>query len=265
MRRALHSAILHNAALLVPGAERAEWLAEWKAELHYVDHDATRFCLGSFRDALWLRRNSPSVLRRAFDLDSPLRCVLFLAGLAGLAVAGALPFHKQWLPAWSPSGIGQAAIGCLYMYLISSVVLATLNPRELGEYPINSYAPSLKIRIRRWIFLAAKLTLLPVIFLFASIALVPLFPGAPSILMFGWIFGFRWALQDQRHRCPVCLHLLSNPTRIGSPTQTLFAWYGEEYICTRGHGLLYVPGAPTTWSSKQRWQYLDPSWSGLRS
>lgn len=55
MPRALHTAILRNAALLVPASARAEWLAEWSAELWYVDRDATAFCLGSFRDALSLR------------------------------------------------------------------------------------------------------------------------------------------------------------------------------------------------------------------
>jgi hypothetical protein len=265
MRRVLHIAILHNAALLVPGPERSEWLAEWKAELHYVDHDATSFCFGSFRDALWLRSNCLRSPRRGFSLDSPLRCVFFLAALALLVIAAALPFHDQWLPAWSLSGVGQVALGCLQMHLLSLLVLVALNPMGLGEYPLNPYAPSLTIRLRRWAFLAVKIALLPMIFFFASIALLPIFPGAPSILMFGWIFGLRWALDDQRHRCPVCLHLLSNPTRIGSPAKSILDWYGTELICTRGHGLLYVPGAPTSWCSKQRWQYLDPTWSTLHS
>ena len=64
MLRTLHVAILRNAALFVPAAERAEWFAEWRAELCYVDHGATSFCLGSFRDALWLRRNSLSARTR---------------------------------------------------------------------------------------------------------------------------------------------------------------------------------------------------------
>lgn len=264
MRRALHAAILHNAALLVPGPERAEWLAEWKAELHYVGHDATAFCFGSFRDALWLRRNSLRTLRRAFDLDSPVRCLLFLAGLAALAMAAALPLHDQWLPAWSLSGVKDVALGCLQMHLISLMILATLNPTGLGEYPRNSHAPSLTIRVRRWVFLAVKIALLPVIFFFASLALLPLFPPALWIVFLGWILGFRWALDDQRHRCPVCLHLLSHPTRIGSPAKSILDWYGTELICTRGHGLLYVPGAPTSWCSKQRWQYLGPTWSSLQ-
>jgi hypothetical protein len=265
MRRVLHIAILHNAALLVPGRERAEWLAEWKAELHYVGHDATSFCFGSFRDALWLRSNSPRSPRHSFNLDSPLRCMFSLAALVASVIAAALPFHKHWLASLSLTEVGQIALGCLSMYLLCLLVVAALNPLGLGEYPVNSYAPSLIIRLRRWLFLAVKIALVGMIFWFAAIALLPMFPGAPSILMFGWIFGLRWALSDQRQRCPVCLHPLSHPTRIGSPAQSLFDWYGTEYICARGHGLLYVPGAPTTWCSKQRWHYLDPTWTTLRS
>ncbi len=96
MLRALHIAMLRNAALLVPAPERGEWLAEWKAELCYVNHDATAFCLGSFRDALWLRRKSFSA-RRAFSLDSPLRCVLFLASPGSVYVLGGLRrFSRSW-------------------------------------------------------------------------------------------------------------------------------------------------------------------------
>lgn len=265
MRRALHIVLLHNAALLVPTAERTEWLAEWKAELHYVGHDATTFCLGSFRDALWLRRNSQTPKRYIFSLDSPLRCVFLLGGLAMLTSLWAfgLPTRQFFIAAFSLSAIKQFLFCCFWFYMESLLVLLTLNPLALGEFPANQYAPSLIIRLRRWIFLAVKILLLAPIFPFASIALLPIFPPALWILFLGWILGFRWALADQRRRCPVCLHWLSNPIRIGSPTQSVLDWYGTELICTRGHGMLYVPGAPTTWCSKQRWQYLDPTWSTL--
>ncbi|MGB6077644.1 MAG: hypothetical protein WBG29_18580 [Candidatus Acidiferrales bacterium] len=262
MPRALHVAMLRNAALLVPAPERGEWLAEWKAELCYVNHDATAFCLGSFRDALWLRRKSFSV-RRALSLDSPLRCVVFLAILAALTLLAVMPFRRAWLPAWSPPGAAQFALGCLWMYLLSLLVFVTLNPLGLGEYPANRHAPSLVIRLRRWIFLVTKIALVTPIPVFVSVTLIPVFPGAPSLMVFAWVFGFRWVLTDQKQRCPVCLRLLTNPARIGSPTQSILGWYGTELVCTRGHGLLYVPVAPTSWFSTQRWQYIDPTWSRL--
>lgn len=260
MPRALHIAILRNAALLVPAPERAEWFAEWKAELWYVERGATTFCLGSFRDALWLRCKSFSA-RRAFSLDSPLRCVSLLGTLAFLSYVFAfgLPSRRLFMFLSSPQGRDQFALRCFWLYLESLLVLLTLNPLALGEYPANRFAPSLVIRLRRWLFLSVKIVLLPPIICFAVIALMPIFPPAPLILFCGWILGLRWALTDQRRRCPFCLHLLTNPTRIGSPAQIILGSYGTELICTRGHGLLYVPEAPTSCCSKQRWQYLDPS------
>lgn len=264
MPRALHIAMLRNAALLVPGPERGEWLAEWKAELCYVNHDATAFCLGSFRDALWLRRKSFSV-RHMFSLDSPVRCVLLLTAAVVLTSfwAFGFPSRKSLLEACSLSGIKQFALACFGLYSESLLILVTLNPLGLGEYPANQYAPSLIVRLRRWVFLNVKIALLVPIPLFVCVALLPVFPPAPWILFLGLIFGLRWALADQRQRCPVCLHLLPYPTRIGRPTQSVFGWYGTELICSRGHGLLYVPGAPTSWCDKQRWQYLDPTWDSL--
>jgi len=264
MSRALHIAILRNAALLVPHSARAEWLAEWRAELWYVEHDATAFCLGSFRDALWLRCKSFSA-RRMFSLESPLRCVLFLATLAFLSCLSAFgpPSQKLFIFLCSPLGKEHVFFGFFWLYLESLLVLLTLNPLALGEYPTNRFAPSLVIRLRRWLFLAIKIVLLPPIFCFAIIALVPIFPPASLILFCGWILGLRWALADQRQRCPVCLHLLSHPVEIGSPVHVLLGPFGTEHVCTYGHGSLYVPNVPTSWCSSQRWQYLDPSSASL--
>jgi len=73
-------AILRLAARLVPSQKREEWLAEWKSELWHVwqmchqgahpsphdEHEATTFCLGAFKDALWIRQDdSRSTSRRA--------------------------------------------------------------------------------------------------------------------------------------------------------------------------------------------------------
>lgn len=123
MPRTLHVAILRNAALLVPAPARAEWLAEWRAELWYVEHDATAFCLGSFRDALWLRIKSFDA-RSALSLDSPLRCVLFLSVSAGLVFLLAGQADGLSLRFQGPEGL---AVGLFWMYLESLLVLLTLN------------------------------------------------------------------------------------------------------------------------------------------
>lgn len=255
--RTFQAAILRNAAVLVPAPRRADWLAEWNAELCYIDRDATAFCFGSFRDALWLRCHTPGAIRRMFSVDSPLRCVLFLVSLVALTLSLIFPFRDLWRALWSPPGAEQFAQGLLQMYLMSLLVLAALWPPSLGDYPVDPSGPSVKIRLRRWLFLAAKFALITPIPMFLMIALFPFFPGAASILMFGWIFGFRWVLADQRRRCPVCLHFLSDPVTVGSPSQSILGRYGTELSCARGHGLLFVPGAPTSWCSHQRWQYLS--------
>ncbi len=257
MPRALHITMLRNAALLVPAPERAEWLAEWQAELAYVEHGATAFCLGSFRDAVWLRGSSFSV-RRIFTFESPLRCLLLLAGLGALILAFAVPFGNLCSPSWSGLPREQFALGLVWVYLLSLLVLATLNPLALGKYPVNRFAPSFVIRSRRWVFLAVKIVLLVPVIFFASVAPQPVFPPSAWTLFFGWIFAFRWALADQRKRCPVCLRPLCNPVEIGSPAHLLLEPCGTELVCARGHGSLHIPGISTTWASTQTWQYEDP-------
>ena len=77
------------------------------------------------------------------------------------------------------------------------------------------------------------------------------------------LFGFRWAVADQRKRCPVCLRRVSNPATVGLASRTFLGWNGTEMICMGGHALLHVPSLPTSWFSGQRWLYLDNSWDFL--
>jgi hypothetical protein len=151
------------------------------------------------------------------------------------------------------------------MILLSFLIVAATTPLALGEYPANRHSPLGTMRLRRWIFLAIKIALLlPIVFCgsfdLASIVSVNFEPHG---FIVGSIVALRWALTDQRKRCPVCLHVLTKPTLIGGAAQTFLEWYGTELICPRGHGLLYVPEIPTSCYSTQRWQYLDPSWSSL--
>ena len=258
-----HLAILRAAAWLVPGPQRAEWLAEWQAELWYVKHNPARFCLGAFRDAFWIRRNSPTPNAcHTFGLESPLRCVLFLAVLAAVSL-----FFFLRLPWAREMFQGHFILVWSFEALISLLLLPATTPLALGEYPANRHSPSGAIRLRRWIFLAIKIALLLPIVFCGSLDLASIVAMAfqPHGFLVGLIVALRWALIDQRQRCPVCLRLLTNPTRIGGPSQTFLEWYGTELICAQGHGLLYVPEIPTSCYSTQRWQYLDKSWSSLFS
>lgn len=219
------------------------------------------FALGLSETQLWLRIKSFDT-RSALSLDLPLRCVLFLTVSAGLIFL--LARRADALSSLRFQGPEGVAVGLFWMYCESLLVLLTLNPLVLGEYPQNAHAPSLLIRLRRWLFLAIKIVLLPPILFLATAAVARIFPPAAGILFVGLIFGLRWVLADQRRRCPVCLHFLANPVELDGHTHMVFQPHGTELTCARGHGSLYVPDAPTSWCQKQRWQYMSISPSGGR-
>jgi hypothetical protein len=90
-----HHAILYAAARLVPRAQRAEWTAEWRAELwhvqrHPVRPNATSFCMGAFADAFWLWREASSEDAGSASLNSPAICLALLAAFGAICFAGAL-------------------------------------------------------------------------------------------------------------------------------------------------------------------------------
>ena len=144
------------------------------------------------------------------------------------------------------------------MIALSVLIVSATTSLALGEYPGNRH-------FRRRTFLAIKIALVLPIVCCGSLDLASVISMSFQShgLLIGLIVGLRWALVDQRRRCPVCLRLLTNPTRIGGPSHTFLDWYGTELICAQGHGLLYVPEIPTSCYSTQRWQSLDPSWTGL--
>jgi hypothetical protein len=257
----IHLAMLRSAAWLVPGEQRAEWLAEWSAELWYVGRNcrrqATGFCLGAFRDALWLRRNRPPDAPRAPWFESPARCLASLGLVAAACVLLALRYYPPdiRLPLHGP------ILAMLYMAMMALPALLATTSLRLGEVPANRHA-------WRWAFFAAKIALLlPIVFWgvldLASMTGLKVHAGPIHCIVIGNVVALRWALIDQRRRCPECLRLLAHPARIGLPSQTFLEWYGTEFVCVKGHGLLHVPEIPTVSFRTQSWMHLDQSWSGL--
>jgi hypothetical protein len=121
----LQHAILRVASLLAPGNRRAEWVGEWQSELWYVPRrGATRFCLGAFQDAFWVRRNNP---RQAIHLESSLHCLAFLAALAAASLLIAV-----WLPApptmtpYARLRAQDLPIACMAMTILSGLILPAL-------------------------------------------------------------------------------------------------------------------------------------------
>jgi hypothetical protein len=138
---------------------------------------------------------------------------------------------------------------------LSIIFVPMTTSLSLGEYPEQSGR-------QRWLFLAGKLALILVI-LYCATCYVTYHGCMPHGLLVGAILALRWAIVDQRRRCPICLRLLTNPVRIGQCSQTFLSWYGTEFVCPRGHGLLHVPEISNSAYSRQRWLTLDRSWHGL--
>src|ERR1700676_5296104 len=96
--QAVDCSLLRASSLLVPAAQRSEWLREWRSEFWFVrreclptrgfsweaERELTAFCLGSIPDAFCLRRHfhvsggSPAVH------GSAAQCVLWLATVLAL-------------------------------------------------------------------------------------------------------------------------------------------------------------------------------------
>jgi hypothetical protein len=160
----------------------------------------------------------------------------------------------------------------LFMVLLACIALPATTSIPLGEYPDAHHKLARATRFRRWIFLVSKFALIAPTVYYLSLDLAYMSGSMHAetsqyiqiISSFAaCLFALRWALRDQRQRCPVCLGRLSNPARVGHPSRNFLAWSGTELICVGGHGLLHVPEIPTSWFGTQRWLYLDPSWEVL--
>jgi hypothetical protein len=269
--QSLHSIVLRAASLLAPGDQRAEWLEGWRSEFWYIPRrGATRFCLGAFRDALWLRRNNLSPVNRTrTHLESPLSCLAFLAILAAVSSLIAILLPAAPRAPWpSPLKASDLPAGCI-VTLVYSCLLLPVTRLVMGWAPANRHAAPWPNRLRRGIFFALKVALVqPIMFCgFVVLILVgPLVEVASQLGMFAmWTLVLRWVLIDQRRRCPVCLRSLTNPVRIGTPSQTFLEWYGAESTCSRGHGLLHISEVSASYSGNPEWLSLDDSWSSLFS
>lgn len=256
---------LRAASLLAPGDQRSEWLREWRSELWYVPRNgATRFCLGAFRDALWLRRNNQIAGKRMrFHLESPLSCVAFLAALAGLSIFVIVQWLAPRLPPATPLDVRDLAGMCLAVFPLSCVFLtSTLAISPAGT---NGHLIPWSRSLRRALFLILKLALLQPIILCGFVASIGLgrLGGLVSLACDAAVLlALRWVITDQQKRCPVCLRLLTNPVVIGTPSRTFLEWYGIESTCPHGHGLLQTSEIVSSYSGLQ-WLRLDDSWSSL--
>jgi len=159
-----------------------------------------------------------------------------------------------------------------FALFLALIALPAVSSVSLGETHLTPHRPSFRETVRRSLFLCGKFFLIAGIGLFGSfdIAYCATFSYSPAaeclqlVSCFAiCLIGFRWALADQRQRCPVCLRRVTNPASVGLASRTFLGWNGTEMICMGGHTLLHVPALPTSWFSDQRWLYLDSSWQFL--
>ena len=159
-----------------------------------------------------------------------------------------------------------------FALFLAILALPAVTSVTLSESEVSSHRPTFKRRLARWLFLAAKLTLVAAIGCYAALDLAyagmdlaspwaPFFQLVASFVI--CLFGLRWALADQQKRCPVCLRRVTHPARVGLASCTFLGWNGTEMVCLGGHTLLHVPSLPTSWFGAPRWLYLDHSWDFL--
>lgn len=165
-----------------------------------------------------------------------------------------------------PRGLFQFAL------ILALLALPAVTSVTLGESNYSSHRPSRMRSLIRWAFLASKFLFVAGIAYFASLDLAywnaSNYSSWAECGQIAWafsicLFGFRWALSDQRQRCPVCLRRVTHPAQVGLASRTFLGWNGTEMMCMGGHTLLHVPSLPTSWFSGQRWLYLDTSWEFL--
>ncbi len=260
--------IIRAAACAVNADQRAEWLREWQSELWHVPQpEALRFSLGAFADALWLRRNHGSRapgLRRYVESSAKCIASLSLVAAAALTLAICLAFWLRHLPMYAHVRPVDLLIGCMLTLAYSCLIL----PGTIAVWRAPaSYAQSAwRSRLRAGIFLGLKILLVQPVLLcvfMVWILIAPIVPFACFGILAACILALRWVFQDQQRRCPVCLQLLTDPVRMGTPAQTFLEWYGAESTCSQGHGLLHTSGASTSYTGSARWLVLDDSWSPL--
>ncbi|HWG37880.1 MAG TPA: hypothetical protein VN690_09210 [Terriglobales bacterium] len=138
--------------------------------------------------------------------------------------------------------------------------------------------------MRYWVWLAAKLVLVVLGTAGFWWAVSLLLPPAPTGLLANWPrfgsdldytfavgfavlvgFGLGWLCAvDQVYRCRRCARRLRMPVSEGNYSRTMLEGSPyTEYICTYGHGKLYVPDVHLSSSRAMHWIGYGSLWENL--
>lgn len=252
--------VIELLSLLVPFAQRADWLSEWRAELlHVPPEQAISFSLGCIPDAVWLRCHQQHTASAVFR--HPAACLLSLACLSLICITISFRLQAQ-LSALQrqPDPNAPDPVGLIIVYVVLAAGALLLGgPANLAR----SFCPKSR---RSWLFLMMKISLLlPVFYCALALMSVVDFPPLTLVLLALNFALFCWAFADQKGRCPVCLRPLVDPIRVGCAAKTFLEWYGSESMCAHGHGLLHRPEASASYCGNGTWLPLDDSWAPLFS
>jgi hypothetical protein len=259
-----HRTVLRATRLVVPPAERDDFLRSWHAELYHMRHCVPRrrlsvlrlhvdLPLGVASDALWLRTHS---LRRSLA-GTPALCIASLLALSILTFAFALLSYGGWhaLALHLTRQAEQCLIAVPIIFFVSYSIAS------FSRVEINSIPHTLRW-INHLIFATLKTSLaLLLMFLLSVCVARPIYIPLPHAADFVQILFFvvfallavRWCFLDQEQRCKHCLCLLATPARVGRPSHNLLEWNGTEQTCKHGHGHLSVPEIITSWHQYSRW------------
>ena len=84
------------------------------------------------------------------------------------------------------------------------------------------------------------------------------------VSFFALIVAARWAVVDQRYRCPRCARRLRMPVQSGSFDKALiFSRPKIEWICGYGHGTMRLPQLKLSSSEPPKWEEHADMWKEL--
>lgn len=251
-------------ATAVPANLRTEWMAEWRGEIAALMRtrpplrETLRFSAGAVFDA----RTVSQLNQRSEDwLASPLACLTAMGAMTALA-GGMLALSLHWFP----EAVSVASIEGHFIAFTAFLLCGVIAVISSGTGCRRTQRAWSLVRVRWTAFSVVQVTLGAVGTCAATWAVaVPLANGKPQThcLLVGAILVVRWVMQDQRTRCPICLHRMTFPVTVGSAAHSFLDWSGTEYYCRHGHGRLQVPAVGSGSLATEKWTPLDKSWSGL--
>jgi hypothetical protein len=163
----------------------------------------------------------------------------------------------------------------LVMAFATLPAFTSLHP---GHNPAKSSTGGRSSAVHFWIFLVSKALMVIVTCHFIGLSMTHLaesaaiFWNSPKayqairdgltplqflVTFASCLYGLRWVLQDQRRRCPVCLHYLGSLQSSGLRDRIFLGVSRSERSCVNGHGSLIVRHFETSWADNQLWELPD--------